>query len=129
MQHRIGSVNSKRAYPPPPPPTLLAFVVLSGVGHLPIIIQRVNILPFRYFASKYAYFDNYRFSVKTIFNPYALKIFVWFSLHYHPSPQYFLHPSKKLLPAIVISSHMEEKRSVHRLKSLREKTLSLLANG
>ena len=33
--------------------------------------------------------------------------------------------SEKLLPAIVISSHMEEKQSMYRLKSLKEKTLSL----
>ena len=118
MQYRIGSVNFT------PPPFLLTFVGhLSSCwsrqwgicqksttrgGHLSIIIEGVSILPLRYFTSKYAYFDNYRFSVQIIFNPYALKIFVWFSLHYHPSPQYFLHPSKKLLPAIVISSHMEE---------------------
>ena len=30
-------------------------------------------------------------------------------------PQYFLHPSKKLLPAIVISLYMEEKQSMYRL--------------
>ena len=125
MQHHIGSVNSTRAHPPPP---LLAFVVLSGVGHLPIIIQGVNILPFRYFTSKYACFDNYRFSVKIIFNPYALKICVWFSLHCHPSPQYFLHPSKKLLPAIVISSHMEQKISAS-FEEFKGKETFLLANG
>ena len=35
--------------------------------------------------------------------------------------------SEKLLPAIVISSPMEEKQSMYRLKSLEEKTLSLRA--
>ena len=33
---------------------------------------------------------------------YGLKQYVWFSLHHHPTPRYFLHPSKKLLPIIVI---------------------------
>ena len=33
--------------------------------------------------------------------------------------------SEKLLPAIVIGSHMEEKQSKYRLKSLKEKALSL----
>ena len=41
------------------------------------------------------------------------------SLPHYPSQ------SEKLLPAIVISSHMEEKQSKYRLKSLKEKTLSL----
>ena len=39
-----------------------------------------------------------------------------------PYPTIFLHPSKKLLPAIVISCHMKEKRSMYRLKRLKEKT-------
>ena len=30
-------------------------------------------------------------------------------------PQYFLQPSTKLLPAIVISLHMEEKQFIHKL--------------
>ena len=30
---------------------------------------------------------------------------MWFSLALFPTPQYFLHPSKKLLPAIVIRAH------------------------
>ena len=41
----------------------------------------------------------------------------------------FLHPSKKLLAAIAISSHMEEKQSTCRLKSLKEETFSLCVNG
>ena len=52
-----------------------------------------------------------------------------FSLHHFPIPQYFLRPSKKLLAAILISSHMGEKQSMYGLKSLKEKTLSLCANG
>ena len=48
--------------------------------------------------------------MKNIFNSYGLKRYVWFSLHHFLIPQYFLHPFKKLLPAIVISSHMEEKQ-------------------
>ena len=30
-------------------------------------------------------------------------------------PQYFLHLSTKLLPAVVISSHMDEKQFIHKL--------------
>ena len=33
---------------------------------------------------------------------------MWFLLPHNPAPQLFLYPSKKLLPAIMISSHMEE---------------------
>ena len=56
-------------------------------------------------------------------------MYVWFSPHDFPILQYFLRPSKKLLAAIVISSHMEVKQSMYRLKSLKEKTLSLCVNG
>ena len=35
---------------------------------------------------------------------------MWFLLHHFPIPQYFLHPSNKLLSTIVISLHMKEKR-------------------
>ena len=45
-----------------------------------------------------------------------------------PNPRYFLQPSKKLLRAIVISSHMEEKQSMYRMESLKEKLLSLRVN-
>ena len=45
-----------------------------------------------------------------------------------PNPRYFLQLSKKLLRAIVISSHMEEKKSMYRMKSLKEKLLSLRVN-
>ena len=48
--------------------------------------------------------------MKNIFNSYGLKRYVWFSLHHFLIPQYFLHLFKKLLLAIVISSHMEEKQ-------------------
>ena len=67
-------------------------------------------------------------SFKNIFNNYyfALKRF---SLHDLPIPQYFLHPSKKLLPAIGISLHLAEKQSMYHLKSLKEKTLSSCVNG
>ena len=36
--------------------------------------------------------------------------------------------SEKLLPTIVINSHMKEKQSMYRLKSLKQKTLSLQVN-
>ena len=57
------------------------------------------------------------------------KRYVWFSLRHFPIPQYFLHPSKKLLPAIVISTHMGGKQSMYRLKSLNKKTFSLCRNA
>ena len=47
-----------------------------------------------------------------------------------PYPTVFFY--KKLLPAIVISSHVEEKQAMYRFKSLREKKikeLSLCVNG
>ena len=56
-------------------------------------------------------------------------MYVWVSLYHFPIPQYFLRPSPKLLAAIVISSRMEVKQSMYRLKSLKEKTLSLYVNG
>ena len=59
------------------------------------------------------------FNLSLIFDNYTLKRCVWFSLHHFPIPQYFLHQSKKLLAAIVISSHIEEKQSTYRLKSLK----------
>ena len=62
-------------------------------------------------------------SIKNIFSTYALKRFVWFLPYWpHPAPQYFLYPSKKTASAIVISSHVKEKQSMHHLKSLKEKT-------
>jgi len=51
---------------------------------------------------------------------------VWFSLHYFPISQ-VLHPFKKLLPAIVISSQMEETQSLYRLKSFKERLHFLCA--
>ena len=34
--------------------------------------------------------------MKNIFNTHALKRYVLFSLHHHPTIQYFLHPSKEI---------------------------------
>ena len=53
---------------------------------------------------------------------------VWFSLHHFPI-SHVLHPFKKLhlLPAIVISSHMEETQSLYRLKSFKERLHFLCA--
>ena len=73
----------------------------------------------------YGYFRN---CTKNIVSDYALKRYVWFSLPHFPIQQYFLHPSQKLLPAIVISSHMEEKQPMYRFKSLKENILSLCVN-
>ena len=46
-----------------------------------------------------------------------------------PSHSIFVHPPKKFLAAIMISSHMEDKRSMYSLNSLKEKALSLCVNG
>ena len=118
-----GSVNSKCALGPPPPP---------------LRIFRAGLYKY------YVYLDSYDdISRKNIFNTYALKRYVWFSLIHPRTPQYVLHlhrhnlilrvfclasrrertaPSKKLLPSIVISSHVEEKQSLHCLKGSKEKT-------
>lgn len=45
-----------------------------------------------------------------------------------PYTQYFLHPHKKLLAAIVIGSHKEEKQSMYGFKGLKEKTISFYVN-
>ena len=50
--------------------------------------------------------------MKNIFKTYALKRCVWFLLNHHPTPQYFLHLSKKLLFTIVISSHMHGRKTI-----------------
>ena len=52
--------------------------------------------------------------MKNIFNK---KIWVVVAPSLPSTPQYFLHPPKKLLPAVVISLRMEEKQSMYRLKS------------
>ena len=51
---------------------------------------------------------------------------VWFTLHHFPISQ-VLHSFKKLLPAIVISSHMEETQSLYRFKSFKERLHFLCA--
>ena len=44
-----------------------------------------------------------------------------FGINHFPTPQYFLHLSKKLLPANVINLHMEEKQSLISLKEFKGK--------
>ena len=128
-EYSNGSVNSKRAHPPSG--ICQAFVILSvpvleicqktwgekrpGVGHLSILLEAVNVVPFSIFHKKNMPFRY--INMNNIFNTCALKRYVQFSLHHFPTPQYFLHPSKKLLPAILISSFTEEKQSMSRLKS------------
>ena len=56
-------------------------------------------------ARKCNYVDSF---IKNIFDTYALKRYAWFSLHHFPTSQLFLHPSKKLLPLIVICSSWRE---------------------
>ena len=69
---------------------------------------------FQYFTKKIYLSRKF---IKNIFNTYTLKRYGWFALHHFPTPQYFLHLSKKLLPAVVISLRMEEKQSMYRVKS------------
>ena len=58
----------------------ICLLVGSGGGDLsvsfPIFHLKICLFSFRYFS-------------KNIFNTYALKGYVWFSLHHFPSPQYF----------------------------------------
>ena len=97
-----------------------------GVGHLSVLLELVNIIPFSIFHLKNMPIQiSIDISIKNIFNTYALKRYQWFLLPHHPTPQLFLYPSKKLLPAVMISSHMEENQSMHHLKGLKEKTLLL----
>ena len=92
-----------------------------------ILLELVNIIPFSIFHLKnmplYIALD---ISIKNIFNTDALKRCMWFLLRHHPiyiPHTIFLYPSKKLLPAIMISLYMEENQSKNHLKSL--ETLSL----
>ena len=55
-------------------------------------------------------------SINSIFNTYALKRYVWFH-----SISSLPHSMFCICPAIVISSHMDEKQSMYRLKSLKER--------
>ena len=82
-----GSVYSKHAHPPG---ICRAFVILP-VLVVGICQENASFL-FQYFTK----------NIKNIFDTYALKRYAWFSLHHFPTTQLFLHPSKKLLPPIVI---------------------------
>ena len=62
---------------------------LPGVGHLSILVEAVNIVPF------------------------SILVEASCGFRFITTPQYFLHPSKKFIPAIVISSNVEEKQSTH----------------
>ena len=53
-------------------------------------------------------------SINNIFNTYAFKKYMWFSLHHFPT-----HSFLCICPAIVISSDMDEKQIMYRLKSLK----------
>ena len=133
-----GSVNPKSTHSPSPLGICQAFVILPvlaegnlsetlcpGMGHLSILLEAVNVIPFSMFHLQ-IYLDSfrYRMSITNICNHYALKRYVWFSLHHFPILIVFLDPSK--LTAIVISSHMEEYKSMYSFKSLKEKTLFLV---
>ena len=87
------------------------------MGHLSILLEAVNIVPFLPFSILCLLTTIDSFIKNYIFNMYALKISSWFSLHHHPNPQQFLHPVEKSFPAIVNSLHLDENQSMHRLKS------------
>ena len=64
------------------------------------LVEAVNVVTFFNIAlKKYIYLDSF---IKNIFITYALKRYACFSLHHFSTAQLFLHPSKKLLPPIVI---------------------------
>ena len=108
-----GSVNSKLTHLPRHLSSCRSrgwgFVrvgVAPGWGICQFFLKRLKQFLFNVSVKIYSYLDTF---IKNIFNTYALKRYVWFSLQHFPTPHYFLHPSKKLLPAILISSNMEEK--------------------
>ena len=74
-----------------------------GVGNLSILLEEVKIVHFSIICSLKDMPILIAIDICTtnIFNTCALKGYVWFSLHHHPS--------EKLLPAILFSSHIEEK--------------------
>ena len=128
------SVNSKPAHSPPG--ICRVFVILSvptvgnlseslcpGMGHLSILLQAVNIIPFSICHLKICLFRQLQiFLYRIFFITYALKRYAWFSLHNYPKPTVvFVSLCGELLPAIVIRSLMEEKQSMHRLKRLKER--------
>ena len=83
---------------------------------LSIILEAVNVVPFSSFHLKTCLI----IFIEHVFNNFAIKRCV--CMVFPPSllyPTVVLH--KKLLAAIVISSHMEEKQSMYRLKSIKEK--------
>ena len=78
-----------------------------------------SIVPFSIVRSKYACLDNYWYFYKEYFTS---------GFHSITSLPHsiFLHPSKRLLPAIFISLHMEEKQSIDAsFEELKGKTHSL----
>ena len=107
------SIPSVQTPPPPPPVICRAVVILSvpgvgicqktsvwGWGVRQFFQERLTSLLFQYFTKKYIYIYLGSF-VKNIFNTYALKRCACFR-SITSLPQSFLHPSKKLLPPIVI---------------------------
>ena len=77
-----------------------------GVGHLSILLEEVKIVHFSIICSLKDMPILIAIDICTtnIFNTCALKGYVWFSLHHHPS--------EKLLPAILFSSHIEEEQEL-----------------
>ena len=69
--------------------------VAPGWGICQFFLKRLKSFLFNVSVKIYPYLDSF---IKNICNTYALKRCVWFSLqHFH-----FLHPSKKLLPALLL---------------------------
>ena len=85
-----------------------------------ILLELVNIIPFSILHLKnMSIYIALDISIKNIFKTDALKRYMWFLLCHYPIniyiyiyiPHLFLYPSKKLLPTIMISLHMEENQS------------------
>ena len=97
-----GSVNSKLTHLPGHLSSCWSrgwgFVrvrVAPGWGICQFFLKRLKSFLFNVSVKIYPYLDSF---IKNICNTYALKRCVWFSLqHFH-----FLHPSKKLLPALLL---------------------------
>ena len=96
MAQLILSVPTPSSPPPPP----------KGVGHLSILLEEVRIVHFSIICSlkDMPILIAIDISITNISNTCALKGYVWFSLHHHPS--------EKLLPAILFSSHIEEEQEL-----------------
>ena len=73
---------------------------------------------FQYFTYKYVYLGGYDdISMKNIFNTYALKRYVWFSLNHPPTPQYVLHLHRHNLVLTVFCRASTRERTAKEIAS------------